>query len=1171
VKDGLRVTWVELLRRLAPLLPANLFAQLRAFSSLTFVSADTERTFGEALREAIAALDSLHHTLATFLPRYLLDLAPTPGQPHGELLEGSFIFADVTGFTALTGELSRQGTAGREEMNRLMRALFAAILEPLLNSGGDLLIFAGDAVLASFPGHPEGRDARWATRTALRMVEAIEPFEQLETAYGTFSLTMSAGVERGNAFAAVVGTPQRMELLISGGPVQGAMKAEGAAEPGQVMAGAGVLPFLRPEEFDLHGPVVAGIHGGELSDYEPSPAGRRRSRMLAIFSHRLPDLLENLQEALAKVEALVPFIPPDLFVQIARGEDIRQHPPVAVQFINILGLEDLALGPAGPEEATAIFQRYFVRAHEAVTEREGVISQVDAYAKGFTFLNPFGALAQHEGVPRLAASAALELDRTLKGINREFELDPPLTHRTGLTYARIFTGEIGYRHRREYVVAGPAVNLAARLMAKAEAGQIVLDGSAWDAVQGDFVADDLPPIPLKGISEPVPRFLLQGVRKDRGLRTDGYPLVGCQREQAVLETLLDEAVAGRGGALALVGEAGFGKNYLAAQIVDQARVRGMAILTGRCHPFSQMTPYAPWKDMVEGWLEADGEALPESRRSVLREHLAEFDLVSSLPAFADLLGFAPAHLTSRVPETVSDQRPNLFAALRQQAQEAGTGEGWGALFAGRAVGMAAAATAADEAERSIWQVLRERASISHALYLLFERLAQRQPVLLVVADAQWLDPDSRRVLRGIARVAQACQLFILITAGSGYEWDGDRVVLSPLSDAETEELAALVLRASRLEPDLSAWLLQRVNGNPLFVISYSRALRDADAVVVDPGSGEARWSGPPPPLPLSLQGLLLAQVERAGKATQETLRRGSVLGVTFPVWLLAEISKDALSPDELEQALDEAARRSLIAPPPPVQAYSFSSQSLHDAIYATLSHAVRQRWHRQAADSLAETDEATRYERLEQIAHHYSLGDDAHKAAHSTRLAGDKARARQADAAALAYYAQTLSVSGDGDDIAIERRLAHEGAGDVHALQGDGAEAGEAYQAALAGASTEDERRVKAKLALLSPLLGESEPGRLQEAQGLLPPSSSLQVWLAAALCWAYAQSGDVEAAAEVCQSLVSGAQAETVSFLQGMVATVEEGEDLLSYADLFALFAPAHLRTGASSPGGGS
>ena len=154
-----RDTWIETSRRLAPLLPTDRFDRLSAFPSPSSLSAEAKQSFADCLHQAIGELDSLHHTLTTFLPRYLLDLAPEPGRPHGEILDGTFVFADVTGFTALTGELSKRGTEGREEMNRLMRSLFAALLAPLLASGGDLLIFAGDAVLACFPGRPEGQAA----------------------------------------------------------------------------------------------------------------------------------------------------------------------------------------------------------------------------------------------------------------------------------------------------------------------------------------------------------------------------------------------------------------------------------------------------------------------------------------------------------------------------------------------------------------------------------------------------------------------------------------------------------------------------------------------------------------------------------------------------------------------------------------------------------------------------------------------------------------------------------------------------------------------------------------------------------------------------------------------------------------------------------------------------
>ncbi len=1126
--------------------------------------AAAERAIADDLQQAITALDSLHHTLVTFLPRYLLDRSPTRGPPHGELLQGSFSFADVTGFTALTGELSKRGTKGREEMNRLMRRLFAALLDPLLTSGGDLLIFAGDAVLASFTAQSDGRDAAWATRTALRLVRAIAPFAHLETPYGTFSLTMSAGVERGRAFAGVVGTRQRMELLISGGPVQGAMTAEGAAAPGDVVAGPGIRPHLRDDDFVLQDHVVAGLRDGDLDDYETVPPARRRRRLAALFSRQIPDLVEHLRQTLEQVESLAPFIPADLFTQIARGEDVRQHPPVAVQFVNLLGIEDLALGPAGPERATAALQRYFVQAQEIVSDREGIISQVDPYAKGFTLLNSFGAPAHHEGVPRLAAAAALELRQLLEQVNREFELDPPLTQRIGLTYDRIFTGEIGYRHRREYVVAGPAVNLAARLMSKAEPGQIVLDPLTWKQVQDDFSARELPPIPLKGIPEPVPRFDLRGVRQGRGLTLTNYPLIGHQAKRTTLEERLDDAMSGHGGAVAVIGETGIGKNRLTAALTETAQTQGVTVLLGRCRAFGQGTPYLPWLELVSNWFELDRDAPPETRRRRLRDRLSAFDLAPSLPAFADLLGLPPA-LERLAPSSHSvTAQGGIFAKLQPAPTERSV-SGLADLLKRR---VEETASSSVDQRPSVWKILNERASIPRALMTLLERQVCCQPTLIVLEDIQWIDPASREILECVVEGAPRWPLLVVVTGRPDAHWTGDRLALSPLRPPDDEALASLALRATCLAPDLGAWLRERTAGNPLFILSYCRALRDANAVVVDPSTGMARWSGPPPSLPLSLQELLLAQVGRLNTASQEALRRGAVVGESFSTWLVGTLYGDAQIDPDLTDALAQAAHRSLIAPPPPESVHAFTSNPLHEAVYETLSHSLRRAWHEQLGDILADTDESTRYERLERIAHHYYRSDNAYKGAHFTRLAGDKALARQADEAARAFYAQTLKAAGgsDEDPVMAEWRLAREGLGNVYALGEDPMAARIAYRAALLGAPAAKADRLRAKLALLSPLLENVEPEAMAAAVRAAPASGAWRSWLGAARVWLHATHAQPDLTAGLCRELLADAREPVTSLLTQALEDLEAGLPLAPYADLFALFSHAMLRR---PPGG--
>jgi hypothetical protein len=403
-------------------------------------------------------------------------------------------------------------------------------------------------------------------------------------------------------------------------------------------------------------------------------------------------------------------------------------------------------------------------------------------------------------------------------------------------------------------------------------------------------------------------------------------------------------------------------------------------------------------------------------------------------------------------------------------------------------------------------------------------------------------------------------LLLLVTARPDTVWEGEALPIPPLSAAEGEELAAYALRATQVEPDLAAWLTSRAEGHPLFILSYCRALRDANAVVVDAATNQARWSGPPPLLPLSLQELLLAQVDQLGTEARDVLQRAAVVGVAFPGWLLSHLCRTMpLADDRIGAVLERAARRSVVAPPPPALIHTFNSQSLQEAVYAALSHALRQTWHEQIGDCLVDADESTRYERLEQIAYHYNHSGVARKAAHFTRLAGDKARARQADEAALTFYAQTLTVPGK-EEVAPEKRRAYEGVGDVYVLQGDYPPAYAAYQAALRGARADDEQRLGAKLALLAPMVDLADTQTAENARQSLPTSDILRPWLGAALVWQYASHNAAQAEA-LCQELLPTAGEPVKTLLEEAVEHLKKRRPFSPYADFIALFARSCLR----------
>ena len=208
------VTLDALWPRLRTYLPGDLAARL----DKEITSGSDSPASTPVLVEVIDTLQALHNNLGTYLPHSLVLANPTPGNPHAEFLEGTVLFVDVTGFTPLAERLRALGEEGAERLNRMINDLFTALLDPLYRSGGELLIFAGDAMQAYFPAKLGAQDAIWATRAGLCMARAIEPFAQSPT-----PLTVSVGLARGRFFAAQVGTMERMEYLVTGGPIQQAM------------------------------------------------------------------------------------------------------------------------------------------------------------------------------------------------------------------------------------------------------------------------------------------------------------------------------------------------------------------------------------------------------------------------------------------------------------------------------------------------------------------------------------------------------------------------------------------------------------------------------------------------------------------------------------------------------------------------------------------------------------------------------------------------------------------------------------------------------------------------------------------------------------------------------------------------------------------------------------
>lgn len=1111
------------------------------------------------LLNALDRLRSVLYLVSTYLPQHLVQekmRRPAAGLVRGRLLRGSLLFADVSGFTALSERLASLGQEGAEQLTDLMNRYFERMLQILSWSGGILLKFAGDALLVFFPEQEGGEQARWATRASQRMLRAMADFAAIETPLETVSLQMKIGVGTGEFLGASVGAAERMEYVVLGETVARTLAAEGAAAPGQVITDEATTACLdaacRGEAVapGLH--AVSGSPDGDLGDFEIK-AERRRARGAIPWSARLHAIAAQMEIVLRQIEALTPYLAPELVERIvARARQRRvgsEFRPTVVLFVNFTGLEPLlaAWGAEGLGRTTGVLNDYFKAMHQVIARHGGVVSRIDPYSQGSKMLVLFGAPVAHEDDPQRAVSAALAMNEALARLNRRWlrkGLGGPLVRqRIGVTQGDTFAGQAGSVTRREYTVMGDDVNLAARLMSAAEPGQILLSQRVYDTVVDHFAAEALPPIRVKGKSQPVPIYQPTGLRDDplaRRMRQRG-PLVGREAEMEQAWEVLRRAQSGQGAIMAVVGPAGVGKSHLADRLASLALARGFQVVLARCCSFHAETPYAPWVVALQTLLGIEPAGGAEARRETLLHSLADLELpVEEYAApLGSLLGLGVVGAPSASPQAAKARaptrqaapaaKPALFARLEQKVAQAEPERQAKSLDLWQLV-----QERRQTRTRGTWQTLQARAAARRQEWLrqavsgLLARLASEGPLLLLFENAQWLDPASRDLLGHLGeRWTQLPVLALVVQRGEEREATADpetTLALGPLSSDGAAALAAGLL-GQELGDDLAQAIYQRSGGNPLFIEEIARWVQRSGPAALDGLRGGEQTS-------LTLQELVLSRLDSLPHPQRDLARRASVVGVEFgrdEIHALLPASLDEASVDAQMAGL-EAAQFIFSTGTHRHRRYAFRRTLDREVIYRSQSFAQRRDLHARLAAHLEASHPGEPDAQAELLAHHYELGGCAGPAARYLLLSAHNARQRYAYAQAGGCYRralaalQTLPPAQTDAGAARLKALAHEGVGDVALLSGEFDAAAEAYGQARAGLA-ELPAGLLLKLALTLPSQGQAAEAVACARQAWASNEGADRAGAAATLAWLLWRGDDGEAGDWVAraQALVAG------------------------------------------------
>ena len=880
-----------------------------------------------------------------------------------ERTQGAALFADVSGFTALTEGLARSLGArrGAEELSTYINSVYEALLAEVERYGGSVIAFAGDAVTCWFDGDNGSR----ATTAAWRMQAAITEFAAIRLPDGELrSLAVRTGVALGPAHRFLLGASELYLLdVLAGQTLKSMAEAAALAQRGEVVVDADCAAQLEHQAVvnqwrQTQGGAAYGVIGELTTEASPQP---------------WPPV------PVLQPEQLRPYLLKPVYERLGagQGEFLTELRPAVAMFLQFEGL-DYDGDPAVGEQLNQ-----YVKWVQAVVEKfGGFLLSVAMGDKGSHLYCCFGAPIAHENSAWRALAAAQELRAP------PVELGFITATRIGVSSGTMRTGAYGSVRRRTYGVLGDDVNLAARLMEHAAPGQVLASGQVRRAVGQAFAWQEFAPIKAKGKTEPVPVFALlsRSGGGDSGVTEPQYalPMVGRERELGLIIEKLDAAVGSHGQLVAITAEAGLGKSRLVAEAVQQARARGYKACIGQCQAHGRNTSYLGWQGIWRSVLEVDAAAPVADQLAALTKLLEQVDpvLVNRLPLLAPLL---------QIPISDNELTAPLEARLRKSALESMLVECLRKLSREQPFLLVVEDTHwSDALSRELLEVVaRSLANLKVVLLVTSRPLDAAQ----VVAPAFLQLPHTSSVNLGAFTDAEATRLL--------------QLKLVQLFDFEGPPPPVLLGR-----------LIVRSAGNPFYLEELLNFLRDQRIDFQDPTAvGKLE-------LPDSLHSLVLSRIDRLTETQQAALKIASVVGRFFPaavIWgLQPQMQRENVAADLAQLCQVELTAQDR---PEPELAYIFKHVVTQEVAYESLPHSTRARLHTEIG-SLLETLYADRLAQfLDLLAFHFDHGLDPTKKRHYLCQAGEAAQTQYANEAAISYFERALPLLSPADSIPIFLKL----------------------------------------------------------------------------------------------------------------------------------------------------
>ena len=641
-----------------------------------------------------------------------------------------------------------------------------------------------------------------------------------------------------------------------------------------------------------------------------------------------------------------------------KAQETAERRQVTVMFSDLVGSTALS-ARMDPEDLREVISAYQKCVAETVRRFSGFVAKY----MGDGVLIYFGYPQAHEDDAERAVRAGLELVTTVCDLKTHAALQT----RVGIATGLVVVGDlIGSGASQEQAVVGETPNLAARLQGTAGSNRVVIAEGTRKLLGNLFELEDLGAKDLKGIGGPVHAWAVlrpaSVESRFEAMHASGLTdLVGREEELELLLRRWSKAKTGEGEVVLLSGEAGIGKSRLTAALLEHLAGEPHTRLRNFCspqHTDSALYPVISQMERAAGF--AHGDAA-QAKLDKLDAVLAQTSTpIRDAGLFAEMLSLPN---DGRYPAL--DLAPE---ERRQRTQEALT-----AQLAG---------------------------------------LTRQRSVLMIVEDVHWVDPTSLEVFGRMVDQIKTLPVLLIVTFRPEFDapWAGrshvTSLALNRLGEREATAIIARLVGNKALPADVTAEIVERTDGIPLFVEEMTKAVLEAEN---ESQAQQTATSIPSPALavPASLHASLMARLDRLGPA-KEVAQTGAAIGREFPHPLLGAVA--GKSKVELEAALDRLIEAGLLFRQgvPPHASYLFKHALVQDAAYGTLLREPRRALHARIAETLERQFLEIAENQPELLARHCTQAGLIEKAAGLWGKAGQRSLERSALVEAAEQLARAL-------------------------------------------------------------------------------------------------------------------------------------------------------------------